>query len=58
LTESVRLEAYDKIIDALNSVESAKKYGVVAGGGVTYWRMAELLDSYDGPHAVGVKVLA
>ena len=47
-TEAVSLEIYDKIIDALNSVQTAKKHGVVAGGGVTYWRMADMLESYRG----------
>jgi len=47
-TEAVALEIYDKIIDALNSVQTAKKHGVVAGGGVTYWRMADMLESYRG----------
>lgn len=42
-TEAVSLEIYDKIIDALNSVQTSKKHGVVAGGGVTYWRMADML---------------
>ena len=39
---------YDKIVDALNSVKTAKKHGVVAGGGITYWRLAELLELYEG----------
>lgn len=34
------LESYDKMIDALNSVKAAKRYGVVAGGGVTFWRLS------------------
>lgn len=42
------LENYDHLVDALNSVTTAKKEGVVAGGGITYWRMAELLSSYEG----------
>jgi chaperonin GroEL (HSP60 family) len=37
---------HDKIIDALNSVSTAKKKGVVAGAGLTYWNLAELLDHY------------
>lgn len=47
-TEAVGLEIYDKIVDALNSVQTSKKHGVVAGGGVTYWRMADLLEQYEG----------
>lgn len=42
-TEAVTLQIYDKVIDALNSVKTSKKHGVVAGGGVTYWRMAQAL---------------
>ena len=42
------MEIHDKVVDALNSVQTAKKHGVVAGGGVTYWRLADLLDSYEG----------
>ena len=30
----------DKIIDALNSVTTAKKNGIVAGAGLTYWNLA------------------
>ena len=37
------LENYDKIVDALNSAKSAKKNGIVAGGGITFWKMAQLL---------------
>ncbi len=47
----------DKLVDALNSVQTAKRHGIIAGGGVTYWRLAELLESYEGPNAVGVKLL-
>ena len=47
-TEAVTLEVYDKMVDALNSVKTAKKKGVVAGGGVTYWRMAQMLEEYQG----------
>ena len=47
-TEAVALQMYDKIVDALNSVKTAKKHGVVAGGGITYWRLAELLELYEG----------
>jgi chaperonin GroEL len=57
-TEAVGLEVYDKVIDALNSVQTAKREGVVAGGGVTYWRMAEMLEQYEGENAIGVKILA
>lgn len=57
-TEQVILEVYDKIIDALNSVQTAKKHGVVAGGGVTYWRMAQMLEQYQGENAIGVKILS
>jgi len=42
-TEAVTLEIYDKVIDALNSVKTAKKRGVIAGSGVTYWKMADML---------------
>jgi chaperonin GroEL (HSP60 family) len=44
-------------VDALNSVQTAKRHGIIAGGGVTYWRLAELLESYEGSNAVGVKLL-
>lgn len=47
-TEAIALEIHDKVVDALNSVQTAKKHGVVAGGGVTYWRLADLLDTYSG----------
>lgn len=47
-TEALALEVYDKIIDALNSVQTSKKFGVIAGGGVTFWRMAEMLEQYEG----------
>lgn len=57
-TEAITLEIYDKVVDALNSVKTAKKHGIVAGGGVTFWRMAEMLDHYDGPNSIGVKILA
>lgn len=57
-TEAITLEVQDKLVDALNSVQTAKRHGVIAGGGVTYWRLADLLDSYDGPNAAGVKLLA
>ena len=40
------LEMRDKIIDALNSVTTAKRKGIVAGAGLTYWNLAELLDQY------------
>lgn len=52
------LENYDHLVDALNSVKSAKKDGIVAGGGITYWRMADLLINYQGEGKEGVKVLA
>lgn len=42
------MEKYDKVIDALNSVQTAKKYGIVPGAGLTYWNLANLLDSYNG----------
>ena len=42
-TPQVMLEQYDKMVDALNSVQTAKSQGIVAGGGVTYWRLSELL---------------
>lgn len=48
----------DKIIDALNSVSTAKKKGIVAGAGLTYWNLAELLDQYQGDFKVGVNVMA
>ena len=57
-TEAVALEVHDKLIDALNSVKTAKKKGVVPGGGITYWRIADLLEQYEGEGQVGVKVLA
>lgn len=57
-TEEIILEVYDKIIDALNSVKTAKKHGVVAGGGVAYWRMAEMLENYQGDNSIGVKILS
>lgn len=31
------------MIDALNSTKSAMKDGIIAGGGITFWRLAELL---------------
>ncbi len=49
---------HDKIIDALNSVNTAKKKGIVAGAGLTYWNLADLLYQYSGDYEVGVKVLA
>ena len=42
----VAMEKYDKVIDALNSVQTAKKKGIVAGAGLTYWNLANLLDAY------------
>ena len=51
------MEIHDKVVDALNSVQTAKKHGVVAGGGVTYWRLADLLDSYEGEGKGGVQLL-
>lgn len=56
-TESIGLEIHDKVVDALNSAQTAKKHGVVAGGGVTYWRLADLLDSYSGQGQAGVRLL-
>ncbi len=47
-SEVVALETYDKIIDALNSVSTANKKGIVAGAGLTYWNLADLLDQYQG----------
>jgi chaperonin GroEL (HSP60 family) len=38
--QTVMLENYDHIVDALNSSKSSMKYGVVAGGGVTFWRLS------------------
>lgn len=38
--QTVMLENYDHIVDALNSAKSAMKDGVVAGGGVTFWRLS------------------
>lgn len=38
--QTVMLENYDHIVDALNSTKSAMKDGVVAGGGVTFWRLS------------------
>jgi chaperonin GroEL (HSP60 family) len=52
------MERYDKVVDALNSVQTAKKKGVVAGAGLTYWNLADLLDAYSGEYEVGVKVLS
>lgn len=34
------------------------KDGIVAGGGVTFWRLAELLEGYTGEGQDGVRVLA
>lgn len=34
---------HDKIVDALNSVTTAKRKGIVAGAGLTYWNLADLL---------------
>lgn len=31
------------MIDALNSTKSAMKDGIIAGGGITFWRLGELL---------------
>lgn len=45
-------------MDALNSVKTSKKHGVIAGGGITYWRLADLLEQYEGDHKAGVKLLA
>jgi hypothetical protein len=42
------MERYDKVVDALNSVQTAKKKGIVAGAALTYWNLANLLDSYEG----------
>lgn len=47
-TEAIVGEAYDKVVDALNSVSTAKKKGVVAGAGLTYWNLSELLEQYEG----------
>lgn len=58
VTETVMLEKYDLIVDALNSGKSAKKDGVVPGGGVAMWRLAELLEQYRGEGEAGVKILA
>lgn len=52
------LESYDLIIDALNSTSSAKKNGVVAGGGLTLYRLGQLLERYSGEGEMGVHVLA
>lgn len=49
---------YDKIVDALNSVTTAKKKGIVAGAGLTYWNLSDLLNQYQGDYEIGVKVLA
>ena len=56
--ETAMLEDYDHIIDSLNSVTSAKKDGVVAGGGVSLWRLAELFEQYEGEGKIGVKILS
>jgi chaperonin GroEL len=58
VTETVMLEKYDLIVDALNSGKSAKKDGVVPGGGVAMWKLAELLEQYRGEGEAGVKILA
>ena len=42
-TEAVQLENHDKIIDALNSTRNAQKKGIVAGAGLTYWNLSNLL---------------
>lgn len=42
-SETERLEFYDKTVDALNSVRSSQREGVVAGGGITYLRISQLL---------------
>lgn len=52
------MENYDKTIDALNSVTTAKKNGVVAGAAITYWNLANLLKTYNGENAIGVQILA
>lgn len=39
-TEAVALEMYDKVVDAMNSVRTANKKGVVAGAGLTYWNLS------------------
>ena len=49
-TEVVAMEKYDKVVDALNSVQTAKKKGIVAGAGLTYWNLANLLDEYSGDY--------
>lgn len=56
--ETVLLENYDHIIDALNSAKTAMRDGIIAGGGVTFWRLSELLGMYSGEGEDGVKVLA
>ena len=45
-SETETLELFDKAVDALNSVRSAQKSGVVAGGGITYLRISQLLESF------------
>jgi chaperonin GroEL (HSP60 family) len=39
-SETETMEVYDKAIDALNSVRSAQKEGVVPGGGISYLRIS------------------
>lgn len=46
------------MVDALNSTKTAMENGVVAGGGVTFWRLSELLESYEGDGQEGVHILA
>ena len=46
------------MVDALNSTKTAMQNGVVAGGGVTFWRLAELLEGYEGEGVEGVRILA
>ncbi len=41
---------HDKIVDALNSVTTAKRKGIVAGAGLTYWNLADLLQQYEGDY--------
>ena len=46
------------MVDALNSTKSAMRDGVIAGGGITFWRLSQLLENYTGEGEVGVRILA
>jgi len=46
-TESELIERYDRVDDALHATRAALEEGVLPGGGIALYRLAQALDDYD-----------